>query len=308
MPKSNIVILPSNAIVGTISFDLANIYTGNDPQFPVLSIPLEISLTAGIDNQTKPPGVRPISLLSFAAEFSSPQFRVVARLHEEVGLSARHPHQASTAHCRLEVPLDIRTTTKIEESRSGDLQCALQIRPLLAIHGTDLNSGGAQIFTVARMDNFVFNIPRSQWVDLLQRLGFQGLEILEVRYGGNVTAFQIPKAVEEIKHAKKYLIENDWDKAVTHCRRTIETILDSRPSALPIQTQFRVKVETFIGDHLKGLNDRQAKLLSDQMRMIWEVSSQVAHANSVPPCKRSDAEFVIRVTEALVEYFSKLLA
>lgn len=308
MPKAKIIIVP-NAIVGEIAFDLTQIYVTGDFQFPVLSIPLEIGLLAGVsDNQTKQQAVRPISLIRISGELGSPPHRVVARFQEDVGLLGSHPHRATTMHYRLEIPLDLTTVTRIEESRSGDLACALTLRPLLAVHNTELNNGGAQFFCVARVDNLAFTIPRSQWVDLLPRLGYGGLELLEVRYGSGVNAFQLPKSVAEIQLAKKALVENDWDKAVSHCRRAVEVILDSRPSSLPPQTQFRVRVETFLSDHLKNLEDRQARLLSEQMRMIWEVASQSIHANPIPPCKKPDAEFLVRATMALLEYFSKLLS
>jgi len=290
-----------------VTFDVTNINSIGDFEFPVLVIPIELTVTAVMTNQ-KPPAVHPISLLRIAGEFSSPQHRVVARFQEEIGITATHPHIATPRHCRIEIPLDLQTVTKIEESRSGDLQCALSLRPLIAIHSPELNNGGAQSFSIGRMDVCAFNIPQSHWIRLLPHFGYGGLEILEVRYGSGVTAFQLPRSVQEIQLAKKYLRDHDWDKAVSQCRRAVEIILDSKQPSLPPQTVFRVRVETFIGDHLKGLNDRQARLLTEQMRMIWEVASEVTHANSTAPCKKADAEFIVRATMALVEYFDKLLS
>src|SRR5215470_4637918 len=106
MPKGNIVLLPSNAHVGAITFELANIYATGDFHFPSLTIPVEITLTAGVDNQLRPPAVRPISMLHIAGEFSSPQQRVIARFQQYIGLLGGHPHRASTTHTRFEIPLD----------------------------------------------------------------------------------------------------------------------------------------------------------------------------------------------------------
>ncbi|MCU1304945.1 MAG: hypothetical protein JWQ87_5229 [Candidatus Sulfotelmatobacter sp.] len=304
MPKANIILNP-NVTLGEIALDVSTIYPNGDPHFPFLTIPTEITVHACLDNQKKPPAAVPISLLRIAGEFCSPAQRVIVRFQEEIGLTAGNPHAANKFHCRFEIPLDLRILTQMEEARTGDLQCALILRPLLAIHHN--NNVTAQVFSLGRVDHLAFNIPRSQWVDLLPRLGYGGLELLEVRYGHGVVAFHFPKSVEEIQHAKRYLLERDWDKAVTHCRRAVEVIMDSKPSSVPQQAKFREKVDAFIGDHLPNIDDRQAKLLSEQMRMIWEVGSQLAHANSSPPAKRADAEFVVRATMALVEYFSKLL-
>lgn len=308
MPKGKIILLPSNAAIGTVSFEIAHINVTGDRQFPILSIPIEVALVAGMENQQgKQQAIRPISLLHITGEFASPQNRVISRFQQPIGLTARHPHVPEAKHSRFEIPLNIRALAKIEETRSGDLQCALTLMPLLAIHATELNNAGVQQFTIGRVEGFAFTVPWSQWIDLLPQLGYGGLELLEVRYGPGVSAFHLPKSVEEIQNAKKYLRAHDWEKAVSHCRKAIEVILESRPSSLPPQTQFRVKVETFINDHLTSLGDPEAKLLSEQMRMIWEAASQVVHPNSAPSTKRADAEFLLRATMALVEYFSKLL-
>jgi hypothetical protein len=307
MPKAKLFLLPSTVPVGSISFEMSQINAGGCPEFPVLCIPAEISLTAAMTTP-KPQAIHPISLISMAGELASPAYRVIARFHDEIGLTAGHPHAAEIRHYRFEIPLDLRTVNELEKDRTGDLQCSLILRPLLGIHNTNLNNGGAQSFSVGGIDTLAFSIPQSHWVGLLPRFGYGGLELLEVRYGTGLTAFHLPKSVEEIQLAKKYLREHDWDKAATHCRRAVEVILDSRSPSLPPQTPFRIRVETFIGDHLKGIHDRQARLLSEQMRIIWEVTSQVTHANPQPPCTREEAEFIVRATMALVEYFSKLIA
>jgi hypothetical protein len=108
--------LPSTVEVGIISFDTSHINAAGDPEFPVLTIPAEISLHAVLANQ-KPPAIHPISLISIAGEFASPQYRVVMRFHDEIGLTAGHPHAAEMRHYRFEIPLSLRTVTELEKNR-----------------------------------------------------------------------------------------------------------------------------------------------------------------------------------------------
>jgi len=78
-----------------------------------------------------------------------------------------------------------------------------------------------------------FAIPKSQWVEqLLPQLGYGSLQLIEVKISSGVMAAGIPKAVEEIRQARAYLLDGDWEKTVAHCRNVLETILDSRPLQL----------------------------------------------------------------------------
>lgn len=68
---------------------------------------------------------------------------------------------------------------------------------------------------------------------------------------------------------------------------------------------FDSKVNAFISDNFK-VGEQQAKLIADQMGIVWEVSSQSVHPSQTV-FRRADAEFIIRSTAALLEYVSRLL-
>lgn len=139
-------------------------------------------------------------------------------------------------------------------------------------------------------------------------LQYGGLEVLEVRYGSGFTAENLHNSVAEIKEAKKFLSEGRWDQTALHCRKAIEGILISQSTAASLPTtRFDQRVNTFITDNLPGVDDAEARLLSDQMNLIWHVTSTSAHGMPQHPFKRPDAEFVLRMTMATVEYFSRLL-
>jgi hypothetical protein len=308
MPKGTIMLTSYGAHLGTMSFELTSIYASGGPDFPILTIRTEVGLSPYIDRRSPDkPVPYVVSLVRAVGKLHSPEHRLVARFEEDLVHVASDPLHISTTQALFEIPLDLPTVNKIERDRAGgNLRVCLTIRLLLALHS---ESGAFRGFYAGQVDGLTFEIPRSQWVDnILPGLGYGGLELLEVRCGIGVLARELPKSVQEIREAKKYLSEGDWDKAVGHCRKAVEVILDARPASLAPGAKFRERVTAFIGDNLNALEDAQAKLLSRQMELIWEVSSQAAHPSTSCPFKRADAEFLVRSTMALVEYFSRLLS
>lgn len=307
MPKGTIFMNRVGDQLGTMSFELASIYASGGPDFPILTVRTDIGLSPYIERHQEKPAVHVLTLIRAVGQLRSPEHRVVARFQEDIAHVASDPRFVNTTQVAFEIPLDLVTLTRIEKERAGgDLRVQLTFQLLLAVHNP---TAGFQGFYSGRVDGLTFVIPRSQWVDtLLPGLGYGGLELLEVRYGNGILAQELPKSVQEIQEAKKCLAEGHWEKSVGHCRKAIEVILDSRPSSLPPTAKFRDKVSAFMGDHLKALEDTQAKLLARQMELIWEVTSQAAHPSSAGPFKRADAEFIVRSTMAVVEYFSRLLS
>jgi len=271
----------------------------------VLNVRADISLSPFIDSSRPQQGQYAVSLIRATGLFHSPEHRIVSRFTEDIALLASDSGYTSKTQVIFEVPLDVAMLTRIERDRAGgDLKVKLTFSLLLALHTVN---GGFRGFYSGRVEDLLFSIPRSVWVDsILPALGYGGLELLEVRYGSGFLASALPKSVEQISAAKKYLLEGDWDKAVMHCRKALELILDSRPSSLPQPAKFRDRVNTFISENLKTIGEAQAKVLAKQMELLWEVSSHSTHP-SPTTFQRSDAEFLVRTTMAIVEYFSRLL-
>jgi hypothetical protein len=305
MPKGAIYLSRYSNQIGSVGFELTSIYGSGGPDFPLLTVRADIGLSPYIDHSQGQSTRYIVTLIRAAGQFCSPEQRVVARFGEDIAHIASDPSFVSTNQVSFEIPLDHVVLARIEKDRTGgDLRVQLKFNLLFALHAAN---GQFREFVSGRVDGLTFVIPRSEWVDrILPALGYGGLELLEVRYGMSTVARSLPKAVAEINEAKKYLLEGDWEKAVGHCRKSLEVVLDSRPSSLPTTAKFRDKVNAFICDNLTTLGEQQAKLLARQMELIWEVSSQAAHA-SPATFVRADAEFLLRTTMALVEYFGRLL-
>lgn len=118
------------------------------------------------------------------------------------------------------------------------------------------------------------------------------------------------KAVKEIREARSYLLNGDWEKAVAHCRNTLEVILDSRQlQGVTPTSRFGLKADTFIEQHLSAkLGGKQSKLLAEEMKLLWEVCSQAAHPGPQNNFSRADANFIVQNTTDILQYVSGLLA
>ncbi|MBZ5533791.1 MAG: hypothetical protein LAO20_20370 [Acidobacteriia bacterium] len=304
MPEGNIYMSSLSDQLGTMKFELTNINASGGPDFPLLRICTNIALHPWREYTQEGIRLRPISLIRAMGQLHSPEQRVVARFQEDILLDAYDEKFPRTTQVTFEIPLDLTTLTRIEDDRAGaDLRIQLTFKLLFALH----TNNGLSSFHSGRVDGLNFVIPRSQWVDhLLPGLGYQGLEVLEVRYGAGLIAQALPASVKEIQEAKKCLSGGQFDKSAVHCRKAIETILDSRPSSLGQAAKFRQRVETFIADNLT-IDNEEAKLLSGQMQLIWDVASPQLHSGPAHVFKKADADFILRVTMAVIEYFNRLL-
>jgi len=304
MPKTNFG-FSSGGHIGKISFEFQNVQALVGPEFPKMVFMLDLSLSPlkTFSQPEKP--VHPLTWMFLSGELCSPEQRTVANFRNEVNLHADASYSPEKQF-RLDIPLDLTTVERIEQSREGDLRAALNLRALFAVH---ISGGvGVEKFETAGIEPIAFTIPKSQWVEkLLPQLGYGRLELIEVRISNGMRAEGLPKAVQEVREARAYLANGDWEKVVAHCRNTLEAILDSRPLQLPSGSRFGLKVDTFIHEHLPSLGEEQSKLLAEEMKLLWEVCSKAAHPNPPDYFKRADADFIVRNTTAILEYVSRLL-
>jgi len=305
MPKTSLG-FDSGGHIGKISFEVQNVHAIGGPEFPKLIFMLDLQMSPLKPYPPPENLIHPLTWMFLSGEFCSPEQRAVANFRDEVNFYADASHSPERQF-RLEIPLDLITIDRIEQSREGDLRAALNLRGFFAVH---ISGGtGVQRFETTRIEPIAFTIPKSQWIEkLLPQLGYGRLELIEVRISNGIRAEGLPKAVQEVREARAYLANGDWEKAVTHCRHTLEAILDSRPLQLPPVSKFSVKVNTFIHEHLASLGEKQSKLLAEEMNLLWEVCSKAAHPNPPDYFKRADANFIVRSTTAILEYVSGLLA
>lgn len=244
MPEGRVYKSGLSNSLGTIKFELSNIYATGGPYFPTLNITANIALDPLLEKTQQGNRVIPMSLIRARGKFESPQNRVVGRFDEEILLEVHDNRFSRTTQVVFEIPFDITTIARIEESRAGgDLRVHLNFKLLFAVHA----GNGVSAFHSGSVDGLSFEIPRSQWVDkLLPGLGYEGLELIEIRYGPGLIANALPASVKEIQTAKKLLLEAHYDQCAVHCRKAIEVILDSNAASPAPGGRFKDRVNAFI--------------------------------------------------------------
>jgi hypothetical protein len=304
MPKGAIFCTTWSDQLGEISFELTNIFSSGRQELPALTIRTDITLRAYQQYGQNPPVVQPLSLVSGEVTLSSPEHRPVAySRHQDIALFAKDPRQYATTQQTFTFPMDSKTLANIEEVRAGnDVRVDLTFQFLMGLH----HGQGPLVYFQTGRAQIVFVIPRSQWVDmLLPNLGYQGLELIEIKYGTPLARQVLPKSVTQIQQAQKHILEGRWQEAILDCRQALELTLAVRPSASGASKKFEDRVNDFIRDHLR-LDAAQAGLLADQMMLIWKIASQAAHPTPTV-FSRNDAEFIAHATVAVIGYVSKSL-
>jgi hypothetical protein len=304
MPKGVIFCNPYSDQLGEINFELTNIYSSGGPEFPALSIRTDITLRAYQQYGQNPPVVQPLSLISGEVQLSSPEHRPVAHSRrQDIALFAKDPRQHTSTQQTFTFPVDSKMLANIEEVRAGnDVRVDLTFQFLMGLH----HHQGPLIYFQTGRAQIVFAIPRSQWVDLLlPRLGYEGLELIEVKYGTPLARQHLPNVVAQIQQAQKHILEGRWQEAVLDCRQALELTFAVRPSTPGSPRKFEDRVNDFIRDHLR-LDAAQAGLLAEQMMLIWRIASQAAHPTPIV-FSRNDAEFIAHSTIAVIGYVSKSL-
>lgn len=308
MPKTNIGLQSGTSHIAKMSFETEKIHAlGGSELFPKLVFIFDVRLSPWTDISKQTHVVHPVTWLTLCGEFCSPEQRAVAMFRDEVNLHA-DSHYSPETQFRLEIPLDFFTVARIEQSRDGDLRAALNFRAMFAIHLS--GALGVERFEAARVEPLVFMIPKSHWVDkLLPQLGYGKIELIEVRIPDGIRGQGLPEAVKEMREARSYLLNGDWEKAVAHCRNTLEIILNSRQLQLSPASKFDLKVDTFIEQHLSAkLGGKQSKLLAQEMKLLWEVCSKSVHPSPPEYFSRADAIFIVHNTTDILQYVSGLLA
>jgi hypothetical protein len=304
MPK--IDVRAGSHTVAVVNFETEGISAAWGPDCPTLKIRYELRAFAFTDTQEDGNPLHPITVLHISGELFSRERRLISRFRDDVCFHETESFSQRYHQGFLEIPLDSLTVERVESSRVGDFMGVLKLRAVFALHAA-VADGPIQECVIAESAEFGLTIPKSHWVEqILPNLGYGQVEILEVRIPPN-RDFGLRDAVKEIREAQALLPLGDWDNVVSHCRNAIEAIPKSQNLQLPATATFRNRVETFMNDCFGSkLGDDEAKYLADSMKNLWSLCSRPNHPSS-STFKRADAEFILRNTMALTEYFGRLL-
>lgn len=218
------------------------------------------------------------------------------------------PHIRSR-QIRIEIPLDLYRLEKIEERRRDDIQFRLSGSALVAEHPSVPKAGPKErqeyrrdVGEFAKGDfDITFSIPQSHWVDkILPGLGYGKVKLIEIPIGEKVLPDTFRNAQEELVQAQDYFTQGNYDKAVEHCRNSLEPLKKLLPEIKTLLTSSKYEWVVEVGQATHDWIDKIYKKTRD-------ISSIPHHPPSIGHFSRFEAQAILMVTIALLSYSGKLV-
>jgi hypothetical protein len=301
------------AVRHDISVEEVKISGRGGPEFPCLSIPVDIILRP----LEREPKIKACTILWIKSNLQIGDKKIGEGISEP--MEEYSWPDPSPRNFLIEIPLDLYRIEKIEEQRNGDIQFRLLGSMLIAVHPSITRVGPderqeynrcVEQFAIGRID-IALNIPQSHWVDkILSNLGYGKVKLIEIPIPEKIVPDIFQKALNELQESKKYFIDGDYDKVVAHCRNAIQLIPEVLPIDLPSteNSSFNNRVKIFFKQHLSNLlTDEKREAFQNIIKEIWSLSSIIHHPSPPDYFNRADAEAILQITTTLLAYVGKLL-
>ena len=316
----------SSFTIGEIGIDPQQIRGGGGPDFPRLSVNLEVEMKPFAPmvsgDQYRPGLVVRHTLIQILGtmSFRGRQGREV-EIAEFESKPLLHLSKDWPTSYQFSVPLDLARINRIEEQRAGDAALTFHFTALLAKHpGASREESGKRIdesIEALRSTNFdlYVQIPQSHWINsVLPGLGYGKIKIVEIPTPDKLIPEVFAQAIREFEKAQQYMTQSDFDKAVAHCRNTLDLIpkvvhlkfeADAKPS-------YPDRVKKLLKEHLpEPLGDSKREAIEKMLTTLWSLTSISHHQNSHPSAgyfSRADADLIMLMTTALLSYLGRLLS
>lgn len=290
-----------------IRLDPITIMGEGGPQYPRLMVPIymDLVLTTTHENIKKP-----LLILSASSSlFLANNLKIANSVQDFSPEYVLYDREYTRQH-NFEFPLDHYRIEKIEENRRGDLGLRLDIKFIFGEYESILaqekgkNRPVKKYFITHFNDRTVqlkFEIPQSHWVGkVLPRFGYGQFKILEIPVINEIDSEAFLESFEELKHAEKYYITGEYDKAVEHCRTALEPIKKELP-----------KIKELISSEskfewIKEISNGTLEWLDKIDKKTRAITSKPHHLPSIGHFSRYEAESIILITISLINYISKL--
>jgi hypothetical protein len=297
----------------SFSVDVDKVRGQGGPEYPVLSIPIGISLRPMQEKEK----IKTFSVLWLKSRLYIENMKIGEGISDPM-IEYSWPHIAET-NISIDIPLDLYRIECIEKKRRGDIHLKLSGTALIVEHPETIKAGPNEDqkscrdvveFKTGSFD-ISFTIPHSHWVDnVLPNLGYGKVKLIEVPVPEKTIPGIFQKALEELQQSQRYFMEGDYDEVVAHCRSAVQLIPEVLPVDFPDKEKptFNDKVDGFLKEYLSIiLADSKKKALANIIKAIWRVSSIPHHPSPPGYFNRADAEVIYHITTALLAYVGKLL-
>ncbi|HTW91338.1 MAG TPA: hypothetical protein VMH22_06475 [bacterium] len=210
-------------------------------------------------------------------------------------------------------PLDRLELEQIEKVRAGgDVKARCDLRFTVALsHDLDIGKPeGPQPFVTSYESAFVqleFTIPHSTWTNrVLAGFGHGRIQLLEVPVPAKHAPEVFAGAVAELAQARAYYLDADYEKVMSHCRKSLESILIVlKPDLSGLDKPgFGQKLARTLEQHLsQQLSESKRASMHGTATAIWNLTSISTHHLGGPEYfDRADAEATMLHCSALLAH------
>lgn len=251
-----------------------------------------------INFKFRPPNPRcEFDVLSITARLLIPGEIIISKVIIHTSISVRN--DCSMAEW-FKFELDESALECIEKKRNGDLQFRVELDFQILIknlEGIDASIRSVEGIYIEKT-HLLPIVPKSIWAEkILKQLGYKSFTLIEVPLHHELLEEAYTGILAEFKEAEQYFLKQDYNKAIAHCRSTMDALtrnLSKIKKNEPSETKFKwleSTSETTLA-YIDGLNKANAA-----------ISSKTHHAvSSNRNFSRVDAESIYLVTLSLLHF------
>lgn len=255
-----------------------------------------------INFRFSPPNPRSeFDVLSITARLLIPGEIIISKVIIHTSISIRSDY--SMAKC-FKFELDERALECIERKRNGDIQFRVELDfqiLMKTLEGIDASIRSAEGILIEQT-HLQPIVPKSIWAEkILKQLGYKSFTLIEVPLHHNLLEEGYDGILAEFKEAEQYFLKQDYNKAIAHCRSTMDALtrnLSKIKKNEPSETKFKwleSTSETTLA-YINGLNKANAA-----------ISSKTHHSvSSNRNFSRVDAESIYLVTLSLLHFINNV--
>lgn len=226
----------------------------------------------------------------------------------------------------MDFVLDPIVKNVIEEHRNGNLQIRLRLR----CHRFELDAENNMIglyrddgSIVGSRGTKYFEIPRSQWTDILSEAGYDKHQLIEIPIDyqeiiSSTSSIQdiglgsrLKTATEQLTLILRHMDEGDWAKAVADCRVALEALTKGDITIEGKSESAKMVIKKIMGS--SGLPEKNVQSFNMLVERLKDYSSTQHHVKSnsgedieLPALmRREDALFMVTATATIINLLSR---
>lgn len=204
-------------------------------------------------------------------------------------------------YLQIPLPMDRERLDFIERHRNGTITFALEValrfrvlsREQPEIYLSPLKPARSEVTTAS----MPWTVDRDQWVELLEQLGWDEIEIFELTTG---TAFEVPEmaeALEELRHAQNELRRKDYaNRVLVHCSAALEAVAKYKGN-----NNTKVGFDTMVAEAFPN-EPKKAAAVNAMIQQIRDFTQLARHKEyPIPRITWAEARFILTTTLSVFE-------